>query len=302
MHSFNQATAELLTTICFVMRRIYVFIAVLAVAASMTAASDPVASLNQSLAGQIVTIRDFPTDVLLRYDPDGRLLQGVPNGPWTVFGEFQFGNASLKNRTLRITGQRLAVLFPNHDLTRKYYRLGQTTIEIEFPQPPDAAAVNHAINHIFVGGGTTLAQVVQACWRPLLNGEITPKPPVKREKHPKQPPNAASAFVEGPQPGEQIKPGVYRVGKDVKPPKATSTPEPVYEPIARAARIEGITVLQAVVDEHGQLEDVAVVTPLGFGLDERACEALARWKFAPATKSGVPVKVAINVEVNFHLY
>ena len=61
-------------------------------------------------------------------------------------------------------------------------------------------------------------------------------------------------------------------------------------------------VLQAVVDERGEARDIAIVTPLGFGLDDRACEAVAAWKFAPATKNGVPVKVAVNVEVNFHLY
>ena len=38
------------------------------------------------------------------------------------------------------------------------------------------------------------------------------------------------------------------------------------------------------------------------GLDEKAVEAIRRWRFEPARKDGVPVAVQINVEINFRLY
>jgi hypothetical protein len=37
------------------------------------------------------------------------------------------------------------------------------------------------------------------------------------------------------------------------------------------------------------------------GLDEKAIEAVRRWRFTPATKDGVPVAAMINVEISFHL-
>ena len=48
--------------------------------------------------------------------------------------------------------------------------------------------------------------------------------------------------------------------------------------------------------------DVKVARSLGMGLDQKAIEAVKKWKFEPALKDGKPVAVQINVEVNFRLY
>ena len=45
-----------------------------------------------------------------------------------------------------------------------------------------------------------------------------------------------------------------------------------------------------------------VARSLGMGLDQKAIEAVRKWKFEPAMKDGRPVAVQINVEVNFRLY
>jgi len=44
-----------------------------------------------------------------------------------------------------------------------------------------------------------------------------------------------------------------------------------------------------------------IVKSLGLGLDEKALEALAQWKFTPGSKDGVPVTVEATIEVNFRL-
>jgi hypothetical protein len=44
------------------------------------------------------------------------------------------------------------------------------------------------------------------------------------------------------------------------------------------------------------------VKPLGYGLSEKAIEAVSRYRFKPAMKNGEPVPVMVNVEVNFRLY
>jgi protein TonB len=38
------------------------------------------------------------------------------------------------------------------------------------------------------------------------------------------------------------------------------------------------------------------------GLDQKALEAVEKWKFTPGEKDGVPVAVQVNVEVRFQLY
>jgi protein TonB len=46
-----------------------------------------------------------------------------------------------------------------------------------------------------------------------------------------------------------------------------------------------------------------VIRTLGMGLDEKALEAVRKYKFKPAMKDGkTPVPVMITVEVNFRLY
>ncbi|HUJ94670.1 MAG TPA: TonB family protein [Terriglobales bacterium] len=45
---------------------------------------------------------------------------------------------------------------------------------------------------------------------------------------------------------------------------------------------------------------IRIDRPLGYGLDEEAIKAVQKWKFVPATNNGVPVAVAVNLEVTFH--
>jgi TonB family protein len=44
-----------------------------------------------------------------------------------------------------------------------------------------------------------------------------------------------------------------------------------------------------------------VLRGLGLGLDEKAIEAVSRWKFRPALRNGHPVRAAATIEVNFRL-
>ena len=44
-----------------------------------------------------------------------------------------------------------------------------------------------------------------------------------------------------------------------------------------------------------------VIRPIGFGLEESAAEALSQWVFEPGRRSGQPVDVQLEIEVNFLL-
>ena len=76
-----------------------------------------------------------------------------------------------------------------------------------------------------------------------------------------------------------------------------------YSKEARQARYQGVCIVSVIVDANGNPQSPRVVRRLGMGLDEKAIEAVRKYKFAPALKDGTkPVPVAINVEVNFRLY
>ncbi|MFZ0731326.1 MAG: energy transducer TonB [Candidatus Sulfotelmatobacter sp.] len=98
-------------------------------------------------------------------------------------------------------------------------------------------------------------------------------------------------------------PGIYPAGK-----MGTTIPEPIYSPEpsfseeARKAKFQGIVVLMLVVGKDGRPYNIQVGQSLGMGLDQKAIEAVYRWRFRPATLNGEPVATKIAVQVDFHLY
>jgi TonB family protein len=95
--------------------------------------------------------------------------------------------------------------------------------------------------------------------------------------------------------------GAYRVGGGVTAPSLTYKTEPGYGQEARIMKFQGTVILQIVVGVDGVSENISVVRQLGFGLDEKAVEAVREWRFKPGMKDAVPVPVSAQVEVNFRL-
>jgi TonB family protein len=78
-------------------------------------------------------------------------------------------------------------------------------------------------------------------------------------------------------------------------PHLISSPPPTYK-----AKVERECVLALVVDEKGNIADIRVVNSVGAELDEKAIEAVRKWKFEPAyDKTGKHVSSRLPVEVLF---
>ena len=95
--------------------------------------------------------------------------------------------------------------------------------------------------------------------------------------------------------------GVFNVGNGVTAPTLLTKVDPEYSEEARKAKYSGSVTLSIVVNTDGKAEEIKVVKSLGMGLDEKAIEAVQKWKFTPGKNKGVPVKVRATVEVNFRL-
>jgi protein TonB len=93
---------------------------------------------------------------------------------------------------------------------------------------------------------------------------------------------------------------IVRVGSNLKAPRQRYSVNPVYPPLARDARIWGTVVVDAVIDEHGNVVQARVLSghPL---LIDAALKAVLRWKYEPTILSGQPVSVALQVQVHFNL-
>lgn len=92
------------------------------------------------------------------------------------------------------------------------------------------------------------------------------------------------------------------VGGDVQRPEALHTTPPIYPESARADKIEGIVIVQTVIDERGSVTSPSVVGSSGNAdLDQAALDAVSTWTFKPATLKGKPVAVNYTLTIRFTL-
>ena len=107
----------------------------------------------------------------------------------------------------------------------------------------------------------------------------------------------------GPGQGGGFGGGIYKIGQlGVQAPVPKFTPEPDYSEEARKAKYQGTVTLAAIIGTDGRPRNLRIVRSLGMGLDEKAMERVRTWLFEPGKKDGQSVAVAMNIEVDFHLY
>ena len=90
------------------------------------------------------------------------------------------------------------------------------------------------------------------------------------------------------------------VGGIISAPRKTLHVAPVYPDIARTARVEGTVMLEAVINERGDIERLKVLRSVAL-LDAAAIQAVSRWRYTPTTLNNVPVPVLMTITVTFSL-
>lgn len=91
-----------------------------------------------------------------------------------------------------------------------------------------------------------------------------------------------------------------RVGGRVREPKLIERVEPVYPALAKQTHMQGIVVIEAILDEHGNVVEAKVTSgpPL---LIQSALDAVRKWRYEPTYLNDQPVQVQLNVTVTFRL-
>jgi TonB family protein len=104
------------------------------------------------------------------------------------------------------------------------------------------------------------------------------------------PPNAAD--------GSEIEYGTdHRAG----PPSCNSTPQPSYTDDARAAKISGTILVDAIVMQDGAVKNPRILQGLPCGLNESMLAAVKTWRCEPALLDGKPVAVRVPLEATFSI-
>lgn len=106
---------------------------------------------------------------------------------------------------------------------------------------------------------------------------------------------AAGAPAAPPPPGAPV-----RVGSGIKTPTKIHHVAPVYPQEAQDARVSGMVIIEATIDEQGNVQSAKVLRSIPM-LDQAALDAVKGWRFAPTMLNGASVPVIMTVTVSFVL-
>jgi protein TonB len=91
-----------------------------------------------------------------------------------------------------------------------------------------------------------------------------------------------------------------RIGGQIKEPALISRVDPVYPLLAIVQQLEGVVILEAIVDEDGRVESLRVLRSPGV-FEKAAVEAVRQWRYSPVVLNGRPEKFILTVTVSFRL-
>jgi TonB family protein len=120
---------------------------------------------------------------------------------------------------------------------------------------------------------------------------------------PVEPPPPPSPPPPPPPPPPPLPPGLenaVRVGGLILMPQKVQHVDPVYPPIAQSARVQGVVIVDVVIDSNGSVAHVRVLRSIPL-LDQAAIDAVRQWEFTPTLLNGTPVPVIATATVQFTL-
>ena len=95
-------------------------------------------------------------------------------------------------------------------------------------------------------------------------------------------------------------PALVRVGGQVRPPTKIAEQPLVYPPMAIAARVDGMVIIEATIGTDGRVSNAKVLKGKQL-LNQAALDAVSTWRYTPTLLNGVPVSVIMTVVVQFRL-
>ena len=91
-----------------------------------------------------------------------------------------------------------------------------------------------------------------------------------------------------------------RLHSGIRAPQRVVYLTPVYPAAARLARVEGMVIIEATIDERGNVARAQLLRSIPL-LDDAALTAVRQWKFTPTLLNGIAVPIVMTVTVNFKL-
>jgi TonB family protein len=290
-------------------------------------AQDITQQLRDQYQGKPFVLRGFYSSDRLLFDSSGKP-DNATTGDWTTNGFVRINDIHFSDDRIVIKAQRLVAAWVGETQTdQKRFELlpleNRSLIGKKFAvlvkieadsgmHNPAPEQVEALLSKIFLTSQDSFADMVPDYWKHCVAGgstgsdkvcvfspEILAVPGVSSASAVSMNEGAPAPVLTG---VESSHGRIFKVGQGVSPPRAIYQPNPEFSDQARVAKFQGVVMLMLVVDDKGTATNVRILQPLGYGLDEKAVQAVSGWKFKPAEKDGQPVAAEIAVEVSFHLY
>jgi protein TonB len=104
-----------------------------------------------------------------------------------------------------------------------------------------------------------------------------------------------------PPPAPPVTRAPVRIGGQIQAPTLIHRVEPFYPPTAVDARLQGLVILEAVVDRDGHVAEVKVLRTAGPLLDREAMLAVKQWRYSPLVLNGQRERFVLTVMLSFQL-
>jgi periplasmic protein TonB len=87
-------------------------------------------------------------------------------------------------------------------------------------------------------------------------------------------------------------------GGQIEAPKLIYSPSPQYPAVARAQNLQGVVVIDVLVDATGKVTETKVLSG-PTALRQAATEAVSKWKYLPARLNGQPIATHTSLNISF---
>lgn len=262
-------------------------------------------------------LRNFYQDARLEFDSTGAVKGKAHPGSWTT-GRVGITKVKLQANRLELDAVRIADVYDTKAAKFRNVRTPQNVRIVVDRNPQQTSSLDDSLSRVFLTSSEKLADFVPPYWKAFAESRVETVPQdtgttcyrikgaalmtgsgdisIPCEEH------ATVKQVPTPEPKSGADHLPVRAGEGIIAAKLVYGPDPDYVPLAKEASFQGTALLIANVTEQGTVDDVQIVRPLGYGLDDAGVERVKTWRFKPATKNGEPVTAQINIEVNFRLY
>jgi TonB family protein len=236
----------------------------------------------EALMGRALFLRGLYLTNDLEFDAAGRVSGAPKTGDWTLAGVNVLKVERRGAKTIELDGMRVAIRYntDNHQFER--HPLNDEKMKILVGDPAGLSGWNAAVDKIFAQGiDPGLQRAMPPFWQHYFNPALA---------WPQDAVTGQTIYTLFGQPGQ---------AKDVTPPTVLRKTDAKMTSFAEHDKVHGVLQLRMVIDAAGVPHRIAIARPIGYGLDERAVEAVAKWQFQPGMRGGQPVAVEMLLNYDF---